>query len=408
MTVPTNPFGWCFVSYRRARLAEIHALVCALHELGIPTWQDLDNLDEQPLETALREVLDDPNTASGVVWVTPEVANSPIITNLELPCLSQRADDPAFALIPVAAGGLDYHEAATVARSATTLIDLSTWNIGKVCGDPATAGDVRAVAQRVLRRRVRAIHAHLDPGASVVVDLYTRTPATQHADAALTMNLTHLFDGRHAKPGAWDTVTDAIRTTLARVAIDAPGRPVHLRGLVGLPTAVTLGATIPAPSGVDASWVQRGPGHPDALCTLNAEAEPSGFAVSLVDSSPSAADIAVLVSVSENTVPAFQATTGLGPFRGIVSATAPSALPHRLETPGQTLDLARSVVQEVRSARSRYGAIGAVHLFIAGPAGLAFLIGQLLNTLGVVVTYEHVSGTGTGTYAPEVSLEPSG
>jgi hypothetical protein len=57
--------------------------------------------------------------------------------------------------------------------------------------------------------------------------------------------------------------------------------------------------------------------------------------------------------------------------------------------------------------RSRYGTIGAVHLFIAGPARLAFLVGQLLNTLGVAVTYEHVSGTGTGTYVAEVSLEPS-
>jgi hypothetical protein len=34
-------------------------------------------------------------------------------------------------------------------------------------------------------------------------------------------------------------------------------------------------------------------------------------------------------------------------------------------------------------------------------------VGQLLNTLGVAVTYEHVSGTGTGTYVAEVSLEPS-
>ncbi len=170
-------------------------------------------------------------------------------------------------------------------------------------------------------------------------------------DAALTMDLTHLFVGRHATPGAWETVMASVRTTLARVAVDAAGRPVHLRGLVGLPTAVALGATTPAPSGLDASWVQRAPGHPDALCTLNTAPEPSGLAVYLVDSAPSATDTAVLVSVSENTVPAFQATTGLGPFRGIVEATGPGNLPHRLETPGQALDLAQAVVRSVRLPR---------------------------------------------------------
>jgi hypothetical protein len=174
------------------------------------------------------------------------------------------------------------------------------------------------------------------------------------------MDLTHLFVGRHATPGAWETVMASVRTTLARVAVDAAGRPVHLRGLVGLPTAVALGATTPAPSGLDASWVQRAPGHPDALCTLNTAPEPSGLAVYLVDSAPSATDTAVLVSVSENTVPAFQATTGLGPFRGIVEATGPGNLPHRLETPGQALDLAQAVVRSVRLPRSRYGTIGAV------------------------------------------------
>ena len=405
---PTNPFGRCFVSYRRVRLPEITELVRALHELGVPTWQDLNNLDEEPLEPALREALADPNTASAVLWVTPDVTDSPIITNLEVPGLTRRATaDNIFALVPVAAGGLDYDSAADAARSATTTTDLRTWNIARVKGDPATADDIHDVALRTLRRRVRAIHAYLEPAEPFIIDVYTRTPATLHPDAALTMDLTHLFDGRHAKDGAWNTVIRAIRTTLTKVAAHAPGRPVHLRGLVGLPTAVTLGSQVPAPAGLDVSWAQRTPGRPHALYTVSGAGAPNGFTVHLEDGIASAADVAVLVNVSEDTTPAFQATAGLGPYRGLVRATPTSGHPHFFASPGEALELARDVVRAIRSTRSRYGTIGEVHLFIAGPAGLAFLIGQLLNTLGVVVTYEHTSVSGTGNYTRAAVLEPS-
>ena len=46
--------------------------------------------------------------------------------------------------------------------------------------------------------------------------------------------------------------------------------------------------------------------------------------------------------------------------------------------------------------RREYGNIGTVHLFMAAPAGLAMLIGQLLNTFGAVQTYEHVTVDGSG------------
>jgi hypothetical protein len=404
----TNPFGVCFVSYRRTRQAEVGALVRALHELGVPTWQDLDDLDEQPLEATLRAVLADPDTASGVLWVTPEVAHSTIITGLEVPGLTGRAAaDPVFALVPVAAGGLDYAQAAAAARSTTTLVDLTTWNMSKVTGDPATIDDVVGVAKRVLRRRVQAVRGNLPPGDPFVMDVFTRSPVTRHSDAALTVDFTHLFDGRTARSGTWDTVTTSLRTVFALVARHSPGHPVHVRGLVGLPTAVTLGTVASAPSGVDVSWVQRTPGRDHALYALGTAPVPTSFTVNLVDRDAGAADLAVLVSVSENVVPAFQATSALGPFRGIVTATAPGRHPHTFDTPGQAVGLAHDVVRSVREARSRYGTVGVVHLFIAGPSGLAFLIGQLLNTLGPVITYEHVNATGTGTYAPTVTLRPS-
>jgi SMODS-associated and fused to various effectors sensor domain len=54
------------------------------------------------------------------------------------------------------------------------------------------------------------------------------------------------------------------------------------------------------------------------------------------------------------------------------------------------------------------GGLRGVHLFIAGPVGLAFLLGQLLNTFGTIRTYEHVSDHSVGHYSPAVALKPSG
>jgi len=45
---------------------------------------------------------------------------------------------------------------------------------------------------------------------------------------------------------------------------------------------------------------------------------------------------------------------------------------------------------------------------MAVPAGLAMRIGQLLNTLGPVQTYEHISRDGVGVYVPAAFTDPFG
>ncbi len=52
------------LSYRRNRLNEAKLLIAAQREVGIPTWQDVESLDEGPTEELLRQVLSDPSTAS--------------------------------------------------------------------------------------------------------------------------------------------------------------------------------------------------------------------------------------------------------------------------------------------------------------------------------------------------------
>src|SRR6266516_4817265 len=72
----TDVTGVSFLSYRRSRLQEARLLLQAQHDLGVPTWQDLDDLGTGQTETQLRSILASPTTANGLLWLTPEVQGS--------------------------------------------------------------------------------------------------------------------------------------------------------------------------------------------------------------------------------------------------------------------------------------------------------------------------------------------
>jgi hypothetical protein len=123
---------------------------------------------------------------------------------------------------------------------------------------------------------------------------------------------------------------------------------------------------------------------------------------------PGARDIAVLVSVADNTEPVFAACQKtLPPLRALVHVTRSGAYPHVIRTPGEAVDVALAVQDGMRAARREYGNMGTVHLFMAVPAGLAMLTGQLLNTFGSVQTYEHVTVDGSGRYKAAALLRPN-
>jgi hypothetical protein len=388
----------------------VRRLVAALHDHGVPTWQDLNDLDEQPLEPALRSALNDPGTASGILWITPDVANSDVITGIEIPELLSRAGrGDAFYLIPVAAGGLDYNSAARTALTRTSLSDFGAWNVARANHDPIGDADADIVARRALARRLAAIHTAAPAGAPVIIDVYTRGPAAHRSDAALTVDLTHRYNGRQAHAGAWQAhILPAFNAIVGEAGRRALGRLLQFRGLIGLPAAVALGTVLLAPRGLSAAWMQYTPGRPEAAYSLGEERRPCGFRISIQDHRPGATNLAVLINVNENTEPAVRATEALPDFRGRVHADAPGPYPYFFPGPGEAADLAHEVITSVRAARNRYGVISDVHLFMAAPAGLAFLLGQLLNTLGTVHTYEYVSGDGIPHYQPAVSLNPSG
>lgn len=385
-----------------------------------PEWLLRDQASSSDLEAAIDEFVDRhektqralkyPTTASAVLWITPEVADSAVIRKVEVPGIIARIqNDDAFFVVPVAAGGLDYKGAAQAVDGQLRVENLEQWNIRRVTGDPIAETEACTIANRVLRRRMAAVDRVTPKGDSLRLGIYTRTPPPFQVGASLTLDWTHRFADREATPADWKghllpalkAVTDALRT-------QAPGRVIEATGLPAIPAAVALGCAFLAPGGLRILWRQQKVARADQLWSLNAPREAAGFQARTVGGHVAAHDLAVLVSVAANAEPAFGASKSKLPeFRAVTCISPTGRCPHDLATPGQAVDVAFRVVEEIRHARDAYSITGVIHLFMAVPVGLAMLIGQLLNTFGEIQTYEHLPINGVGRYREAVLITPS-
>src|SRR5271156_2643689 len=151
----TNPMGRSFLSYRRTRKVEAQLIVTAQHHVGIPTWQDIENLDEEQTDSAIERTLSDADVANAVLWLTPDVRDSAVIRRVEVPCVLRRVEKKdLFFAIPVCAGGLDYDHLDEVLDPSPTLEDLGKWNLRKFGTDPIGPTEAVEVARRVFDRRI--------------------------------------------------------------------------------------------------------------------------------------------------------------------------------------------------------------------------------------------------------------
>ena len=403
----TDPTGLSFVSYRRSRTEECTHLVAALRERGIPTWRDVDDLNTEPTETELRRVLGDDSVASAILWISPEMAESSIIRKVEAPvALDRHGRQDGFFVVPVAAGGLGYEEAAEALRTGTSIIDVGRWNIVKLESDPAGQADITEVANRVLRQRLQAIDTGSPAGAPFRISLNTRQRVGHSPGTALTLDWSHRFGGiqrREAGKADWqESLLPSLSDVIEAIQRFVPHRRLLAGGLCCLPAATALGYHLMATAGIDVAWEQRMTNGSFQQWSLAADPEESGFSTSTVDGSADATDLAVMVSVNNDVSQAVAASSGeTGPFRAYLHMRrADSGVGALLDTPGQVADVARKTVVAARNMRTEYRITGRIHLFAAVPAGLAMLIGQLLNTLGPVQTYEHIPRDATGIYKP--------
>jgi hypothetical protein len=134
-----------------------------------------------------------------------------------------------------------------------------------------------------------------------------------------------------------------------------------------------------------------------------------GLACAAAPDGIDATELALIVSVTHNIMAdVCSCFTKNFPFRALVHVHDPHAKSEaRCQlSPADAVQLAHLAVNGLRGAWNTYKVRGTVHLFLAVPAGLAFLIGQLLNGFGDVQTYEHIP-TQESCYVPAAFLRPS-
>ena len=407
----TDPTGPIFLSYKRERAVEAGLLVDALRDHGLPTWQDVSDLPSDVTETALDEVLSNPATSGAVLLATPEVERSDVIRKIEVPRIFGRAARrDGFFAIPLAAGKLDYSDMARVLGPGLGLTDIASFNVTRAPADPLDEEFAATVGRRALRERLAAIHRSAGPDEALGLQVSTRSALPKTIGVALRADLTHRFEGRQARAGAWERqLLPAFGAIAAEVARSAPGRSVDVSGFPSLPAAVALGAAFPSLGPVRAAWLQEQVKFAAAAerWSLDGPDEDCGFETELRAQSASNEDLALLVSVTNDVVHDFTLSRSALALRAVVHLRPTGPRPPRLHLgPGQARNLACRAVDAIRAAVADLSARGTIHLFVAAPAGVAFMIGQQLNTLGRVQTYEH-DPAGPTPYQPAALLTPS-
>lgn len=404
----TDATGRCFLSYRRSRLAEIERLASLFHEHGVPTWQDIRDLAAEPTEEAIKRALDDPTMASAVVWLTADVAESPIIREVEAPRILRRlrnADD--FCGVLALANGLKYEDASSVLDIPGSLEDVTrAWNLHGVNGDPATDDSLITLIHDILRHRIAAVHRQLEKNAPLPIAINAHALATPGFTPgyALAIDWTKHFELRHTSTIVWtERLLPALQRVVEIIRREAPQRRVVAEGHVTISSAFALGRAFMEPSGLRIGWKQLPSGE---MWTLSEEPEESGFRAELASQDSGATDLAVLVSVRGDVEPAVKATANELPrFRAILRICPAAGHPTSQLNGGKAVHLARLVGDQMRAARHEYRGLQKIHMFFSGPVGLAMMVGQQFNAIGPVQIYEHEqSDNGVGVYRPGAML----
>ncbi|MFC6977239.1 SAVED domain-containing protein [Halomicroarcula sp. GCM10025709] len=181
------------------------------------------------------------------------------------------------------------------------------------------------------------------------------------------------------------------------------GSPLRFRGRTHLPAAFAAGYCLPTTRRIQATWMQ--PTGPAGMTewTLNIDQEESGLEGELQRQPNHGSELAVLVNIAADVQPEIdQMHNDLPDFNGILRLT-PEDGPGVELSPAQAAHAADVFRTKVRDAIKELPKTSTIHLFIAGPMGLAFLFGRNSNTLRPIQTYLYSKDEGR--YYPSGRLQ---
>ena len=403
----TEPTGKVFISYRRKRLTETDQLIRALHDRGIPTWRDVDSIAGEPTEEAIRAALSDDNLSGAVIWLTPDVIQSPIIRDVEVPlAVARRRKGDGFWLIIVLADGLDYPAVSPMFADSLGGEDLSNWNLRKTSHEWATSADIEFIADLVLKERITAVRK-VRSGAPHQVSVHAKGTMSWRANDELALDWTPYFQSGPPSEAAWAAMKAAAEIVSRQLKkYGSAGDGIQYTGTPSMAAALLLGSTYSIRDGRTPTWIQRQPDGSALTPWQLADSSDASFAraagwhATTVFGSVDATDLAVCLNISDDVSEAFARSRNITPpWRAILRVSSVTERNTRAEplTPAEVASLVHLIVDEIRAARRQTLGLTSIHLFAAAPAGLAFLLGTAIATLPPITSYEF--DTTAGRYA---------
>ena len=380
-----DPRGPVFVSHRQSDGSALATETAwALRAAGVPVWHDQSDLPPGDTDRRLAEALES-GLSGAVLLVTPEIAHSRVVREIELPQLLELESDEAFTLSVLSSierepGKLDYD-------APDRLLAQPTGTLRRLKQEPAYTQRQRADAARAqCQRRMQAIRKEVEAAGRVLtIDVQTRIPPfAARTDADLVLRLRPPVDGdrRPHHQGLHDL--KLFLADLPQLVALAGAEHVMVWGGAHLSTAYAIGAALPTTligrvevvGTAGDIWALTGnapvPDGPNQLLNVESASSASasaGAVLVYLDLLPARSD-ATFDDLVADRAGQFAGAFHVRPMRdGNLRPEEAAAIT------GEASHVIRNLVGQFRTSE--------VHLLLRCPWTAALLLGRTLNTLRV-------------------------
>ncbi len=235
-----------------------------------------------------------------------------------------------------------------------------------------------------------------DARAVLVVQAIQRDPNPE--DAAIVLDWVDLYDGdsvasrrQPRDPASWATMSADLDTAAAHLSALGQ-RDVLVRGAMRQATLFAIGARLAQVTGTSVTYTQNG--APWASDTPHvAVPPPAELRIPLKTGTELAVAIGMSTDLS-TAVASYIQVANLAVGTLLVLTPAEGAHDQSIAGPGQAVAYAQALRSAIR-AQLEVAPSDRVHLFLAGPGGLALLLGHRWNRVAPTVVYEDL-GAGRG------------
>ena len=252
-------------------------------------------------------------------------------------------------------------------------------------GDTASA--VNEVSTSVLSERVRLVHEQLDDDQPLDCSIDTYGSPTHSSQPAVAIDWSANFADGFPAPHTWEQyLLPWLNEVINIVEQSTRGRPLRFRANAHLPAIFALGYCLQTTRGIETTWLQQNNGEITPWQVHTDEVE-SGLNSDLQMNNVSGSDLGVLVSVTNEVSSAVGRSGSVVPnLDAVLELSLGDDIGTSL-TASEAAHAARVYHREVQRALNQLSGTPTIHLFMAGPDGLAFLFGQQSNTFAPVQTY---------------------